>query len=176
MKRLVLVTGGARSGKSRFAEARLAELAPGGPWRYVATAQAGDDEMAARIARHRQRRGAAWRTVEAPREVAAAVARGEGAFSDDGATGVLVDCVTLWVTNLLLANVSDDAILAAAETLGRAITLPTVVVTNEVGGGIVPDNALARRFRDLAGLVNQRLAAASDEAWLVAAGLPLRLR
>ena len=169
--RFVLVTGGARSGKSRFAKARLGELAPGGPWRYVATAEAGDDEMAARIARHRARRGPEWRTREAPRDLAAALAG-----RDDGAAGILVDCITLWVTNLLLADYSDDGIVAAAAALPRAVAVPTIVVTNEVGAGIVPDNPLARRFRDLAGLVNQRLAAASDEAWLVAAGLPLRLR
>ncbi|MDB4966047.1 MAG: bifunctional adenosylcobinamide kinase/adenosylcobinamide-phosphate guanylyltransferase [Myxococcales bacterium] len=166
----MVVTGGARSGKSGFAERRLAELAPSGPWRYVATAEAGDGEMAARIARHRERRGAGWSTVEAPRDLEAAL------LVRDGAAGVLVDCITLWVTNWMLADASDDAILAAAEALPRAATLPTVIVTNEVGLGIVPDNALARRFRDLAGLVNQRLAAASDEAWLLAAGLPLRLR
>jgi len=171
--RVVLVTGGARSGKSRFSETRLGELAPGGPWLYVATAEAReDDEMKVRIARHQSRRGAAWRTVEAARDVAAVL----GA---PGAAGVLVDCVTLWLTNLLLDGATDEALLAAADTLGaaaRACPVPVVLVTNEVGAGIVPEHPLGRRFRDLAGLVNQRLAAAADEVVLVACGLSVRLR
>jgi adenosylcobinamide kinase/adenosylcobinamide-phosphate guanylyltransferase len=170
---VVLVTGGARSGKSGFSESRLAALAPGGPWLYVATAERRDDEeMAVRIARHQARRGAAWRTVEAPRDVA-------GALAAPAAAGVLVDCITLWLTNLLLDGGSDEALLAAAEALGaaaRACPVPVVLVTNEVGAGIVPEHPLGRRFRDLAGLVNQRLAAAADEVVLVACGLPLRLR
>lgn len=172
MTRVVLVTGGARSGKSRFAEARLAELAPGGPWRYLATAEAGDEEMRVRIARHRARRGDGWQTVEAPRQLAAALA-------DGSASGALVDCVTLWLTNLLIDGADDDELLAASEGVAaaaRARRGPVVFVTNEVGAGIVPEHPLGRRFRDLAGLINQRLAAAADEVVLVAAGLPLRLR
>jgi adenosyl cobinamide kinase/adenosyl cobinamide phosphate guanylyltransferase len=170
--RLVLVTGGARSGKSRFAEARLAELAPMGPWRYVATAEPLDEEMRARIAHHRARRGDSWRTVEAPRALA-------GALSPAGETAILVDCVTLWLSNLLCDGGDDAALFAAADEIAaaaRAAAVPVVFVTNEVGAGIVPENALARRFRDLAGFVNQRLAAACDEVFFVAAGLPLRLR
>jgi adenosylcobinamide kinase/adenosylcobinamide-phosphate guanylyltransferase len=185
--RVVLVTGGARSGKSRFSETRLAELAPGGPWLYVATAEArDDDEMKVRIARHQSRRGAAWRTVEASRDVAAVLAAPDlgaapelRAASAAATAGVLVDCVTLWLTNLLLDGAADEALLAAADRLGaaaRACPAPVVLVTNEVGAGIVPEHPLGRRFRDLAGLVNQRLAAASDEVVLVACGLPLRLR
>jgi adenosylcobinamide kinase / adenosylcobinamide-phosphate guanylyltransferase len=173
MSRVVLVTGGARSGKSRFAETRVAELAPAGPWRYVATAEAFDDEMRARIAHHRARRDTRWRTVEAPRDLAAALA------ARDDARCVLVDCVTIWLSNRMLAGEGDDALLAAADEVAaaaRAAGVPTIFVTNEVGGGIVPENALARRYRDVAGWVNQRLAAASDEVFLVAAGLPLRLR
>jgi adenosylcobinamide kinase / adenosylcobinamide-phosphate guanylyltransferase len=169
---LVLITGGARSGKSRFAEERIAALAPAGPWRYVATAEPLDDEMSARIAHHRARRGASWRTVEAPRALADAVrAPAEAA--------VLVDCITIWLSNLMLDGHSDEALLAAADELGaaaRASAVPVVFVTNEVGGGIVPIEPLARRFRDLAGWVNQRLASACDEVFLVAAGLPLKLR
>jgi adenosylcobinamide kinase / adenosylcobinamide-phosphate guanylyltransferase len=180
VSRLVLVTGGARSGKSRFAEARVAELAPDGPWLYVATAEAGDDEMASRITRHRQRRGEHWRTVEAPRDVAAALATG---FATPGeavpARAALLDCVTLWLSNRLFDGLDDDAILAEADALAaaaRAAPGPVVCVTNEVGSGIVPDNPLARRYRDLAGWANQRLAAVADEVVLVASGLPLRLR
>ena len=170
--RVVLVTGGARSGKSRIAETRLAELAPGGPWRYIATAEPGDEEMQVRIARHRARRGEAWRTVEAPRDLA-------GALRSADTAGVLVDCITLWLSNHLCDGASDEALLAAADEVAlaaRAAARPVVFVTNEVGGGIVPDNPLARRFRNLAGLTNQRLAAAADEVFLAAAGLSLRLR
>ncbi|MCU1282560.1 MAG: cobinamide kinase/cobinamide phosphate guanylyltransferase [bacterium] len=170
--RLVLVTGGARSGKSRFAEQRIAELAPGGPWRYVATAEPLDDEMSARIAHHRARRGERWRTVEASRAVAEAVrAPAEAA--------VLVDCLTIWLSNLMFDGNGDEALLAAADELAasaRASGVPVIFVTNEVGGGIVPIEPLARRFRDVAGWVNQRLASACDEVFLVAAGLPLKLR
>ena len=172
ISRLVLVTGGARSGKSRFAEARLGELAPDGPWRYIATAEALDDEMRARIMHHRARRGETWRTVEAPRMLADALAASDEA-------GVLVDCITIWLSNLLLDGGSDEALLAATDAVAaaaRAAARPVVFVTNEVGAGIVPEHALARRFRDLAGWVNQRLASACDEVFLVAAGLPLRLR
>ena len=170
--RLVLVTGGARSGKSRFAEQRLAELAPAGPWRYVATAEALDDEMRARIAHHRARRGEPWRTVEAPRALADAVRAPVEAAE-------LVDCITIWLSNLMLDGASDDAMLAAVDELAaaaRAAAVPVVFVTNEVGGGIVPIDPLARRFRDLAGWANQRLASACDEVFLVVAGLPLKLR
>ena len=170
--RLVLVTGGARSGKSRFAEQRLGELAPGGPWRYVATAEPLDDEMRARIAHHRARRGEAWRTSEAPRALAEALRA-------PTERGVLVDCITIWLSNRMLDGAADDALLAAADEVAaaaRASAVPVVFVTNEVGAGIVPEHALARRFRDVAGWVNQRLAAACDEVFLVAAGLPLRLR
>jgi adenosyl cobinamide kinase/adenosyl cobinamide phosphate guanylyltransferase len=170
--RLVLVTGGARSGKSRFAEERLAALAPSGPWRYIATAEALDDEMRARIAHHRGRRSDAWRTVEAPRALADALRA-----RDD--SPVLVDCVTIWLSNLMLDGASDDALLTAADEVAaaaRAAAVPVVFVTNEVGAGIVPENAIARRFRDVAGWVNQRLGRACDEVFLVAAGLPLKLR
>jgi adenosyl cobinamide kinase/adenosyl cobinamide phosphate guanylyltransferase len=170
--RLALVTGGARSGKSRFAESRLAALAPAGPWRYVGTAEALDDEMRARIAHHRARRGDSWHTVEAPRALADAIRAPSEA-------GVLVDCVTIWLSNLMLDGAADDALLAAADEVAaaaRAAACPIVFVTNEVGAGIVPENALARRFRDVAGWTNQRLASACDEVFLVAAGLPLKLR
>jgi adenosylcobinamide kinase/adenosylcobinamide-phosphate guanylyltransferase len=173
MSRLVLVTGGARSGKSRFAEARLAELAPSGPWLYVATAEQRDEEMRARVALHQLRRGPAWRTREEPRQLSAALAEPEDA------RGILVDCITLWLTNLLLDDLADDAILIKCEEMAqraRSLSIPVILVSNEVGGGIVPDNALARRFRDLAGVANQRLAQAAHEVVLVSAGLPLRLR
>ncbi len=166
-----LVLGGARSGKSRhaqlLAEAWAADV--GGDLVFIATAQAFDDEMRDRIARHRSDRDARWRTVEAPLDLPEAIA-GEG-----GAT-LLVDCLTLWASNLLLADRDlDEAGEALVATLGAA-TGRVVLVSNEVGWGIVPDNPLARRFRDVAGRLNQRVAAAVDRVDLVVAGLPLRLK
>lgn len=168
--RLTLVIGGARSGKSRYAQA-LAE-ASGLELVYCATATHHDDpEMIARIARHRAERDARWRTVDAPRDLAAALRAQTGP-----GRVVLVDCLTLWLTNILLAG---DDVEAAGETLaGTLPTLPgpAVLVSNEVGGGIVPENALARAFRDAQGRLNQRMAAACDTVVLVSAGLPLLLK
>lgn len=164
----LLVMGGARSGKSRFAQARAEAI--GGELVFVATAQPFDDEMAERIARHRDDRGASWSTVEAPVELAAAIRQ-----SNPGRV-LLVDCLTLWTANLLLA---DRDIPAATQALVEAIAAaegPLILVSNEVGLGIVPDNALARRFRDEAGRVNQRIAACASEVVFVAAGLPLKLK
>ncbi len=160
---LTLVLGGARSGKSRYAEGVITRLTP--PWVYIATAQAFDDEMRARITEHRARRAAGWRTVEAPLAL-------PDALRDAGDTPVLVDCLTLWLSNLML----DDADLDAAEAaLDAALdrVAPTVLVSNEVGLGIVPDNALARRFRDRAGQLHQRLAARANRVVFTVAGLPL---
>lgn len=165
----LFVIGGARSGKSRYAQARTE--ATGESLVFVATAEAFDDEMRARIAQHRADRDARWRTVEAPRDLAAAI----DALDDDRAA-VLVDCLTLWTSNLLLA---DADIPAATAELCAAIGRfkgSLILVANEVGLGIVPDNALARRFRDAAGQVNQAVAASADEVVLLAAGLPLTLK
>lgn len=165
--RLVLVLGGARSGKSSHAEALVREHPP--PWFYVATAQALDDEMRERIDLHRQRRGRGWETVEAPLRLAEAVA-------DAGQRPLLVDCLTLWLSNHLLAGSDLEAEAGRLEAaLGRRRG-PIVLVANEVGLGIVPDNALARRFRDAAGRLNQRLAAVADEVVLMVAGLPMKVK
>ena len=170
-RRIVFVGGGARSGKSAFALERASEL--GARRVFLATARAGDDEMRERIARHREERGVAWRTLEEPIGVAARIE----ALTD--ADVVVVDCLTLWLTNLLLAG-ADDAELEArvaelARVLGRC--RPSVVlVTNEVGLGIVPENELSRRFRDIAGRAHQRLAAAADEVYLACWGALLRLK
>ncbi|NYF32977.1 bifunctional adenosylcobinamide kinase/adenosylcobinamide-phosphate guanylyltransferase [Sphingopyxis sp. JAI108] len=165
----LFVLGGARSGKSRYAQAR-AEAAGANPV-FVATAEAFDDEMRERIARHRADRDMRWTTVEAPRELPAAI----DAMNGEGAV-VLVDCLTLWVSNLLLA---DANIARAGQQLCDAIgrfegTL--ILVANEVGLGIVPDNALARAFRDAAGQLNQSVAATAAEVVLVTASLPLTLK
>ncbi len=166
---VTLVLGGARSGKSRYAE-RLVEVCGDGPV-YIATATAGDAEMAARIACHRARRGRHWQTVEVPLELAAALA---ASVAPDH--GVLVECLTLWLANLIEAgrDVADEIarLLAALSALDG----PVVFVANEVGLGIVPDNALARAFRDHAGRLNQDIAAAADRVVFVAAGLPLVLK
>jgi len=165
----LLVLGGARSGKSRYAEARIL-AAPGAPV-YIATAQAFDDEMADRIARHLADRGAGWRTIEAPLELPEAIAAQSGAgFS------VLVDCLTLWVTNLLMADADIDEATGRLLLALRAHEGPLALVSNEIGLGIVPDNALSRRFRDAAGWLNQAVAFAADEVQFIAAGLPLTLK
>jgi adenosyl cobinamide kinase/adenosyl cobinamide phosphate guanylyltransferase len=163
-RELALVLGGARSGKSRFAEGLLARHAP--PWLYVATAEAGDAEMVTRIAAHKARRGTDWMTVEAPRDLA-------GVLAEHGDRPALVDCLTLWLSNLMLADAAVDAEIARLEQALEQARAPVVLVANEVGSGIVPDNALARRFRDLQGQLNQRLAARADRVILMVAGLPL---
>jgi adenosylcobinamide kinase / adenosylcobinamide-phosphate guanylyltransferase len=164
-----LVLGGARSGKSRYAEGLLEAGAP--PWIYLATAQPLDEEMAARIAKHRARRRAGWTIVEAPLELASAVAANAGSE-----TPLLVDCLTLWLSNIMLAGIDvEDACRRLTRTLGDA-NGPIVLVSNEVGLGVVPDNALARTFRDAQGRLNQDVAALADRVVLMAAGLPLTLK
>jgi len=161
------VLGGARSAKSRYAESLVTALPP--PWLYVATAEAGDSEMVARVAAHQARRGPSWTTIETPRNVAETL----GTHAD---TPTLVDCLTLWLSNVMLADADVDAeIEQLDEALARAAA-PIVLVANEVGFGIVPDSALGRRFRDLQGLLNQRIAARADRVVLVVAGLPLTLK
>lgn len=167
MTRIILITGGARSGKSTIAEARTLEM--GAPATYIATAQAFDGEMEARIALHQARRGPEWRTLSEPLDLVGALAASQGAPR-------LVDCLTLWLTNLMLGGhdwrAAGQALIAALP----AQTSPVVFVTNEVGAGIVPENKLAREFRDAAGLLNQWVAAAADEVILAVAGLPLKVK
>lgn len=161
--------GGARSGKSGLAQA-LAER-QAGALVYLATGQAFDAEMTDRITRHRAERGPRWRTVECSLDLPDAIAR----EAVDGQV-VLVDCLTLWVSNLLLAEAdiatAGDALVAAL----RQAAVPVILVSNEVGLGIVPDNALARRFRDDAGRLHQAVAAVADSVFFVAAGLSLRMK
>lgn len=162
----ILVLGGARSGKSVHAESLLPR---GGA--YLATGQPGDDEMAERIRHHRDRRGPAWTTIEEPLELAAALSR-----ALEAERPVLIDCLTLWISNLMEAGRDVEA--AARElcaVLERAAT-PVVLVSNEVGLGLVPETPLGRRFRDLQGRVNQMVAAACRRVVFVAAGLPLTLK
>jgi adenosylcobinamide kinase/adenosylcobinamide-phosphate guanylyltransferase len=166
---LTLVLGGARSGKSRYAE-RLVE-ARAAPALYVATGQALDDEMAERIRRHRERRGPAWTTVEAPLDLATVL----GAEARPGRT-ILVDCLTLWLSNMMMAG--RDIEREVALFLAALPELPgtLVLVANEVGLGIVPETALARAFRDHAGRLNQGVAEHAERVVFMAAGLPLTLK
>lgn len=165
----LFVLGGARSGKSRHAQARAE--ASGLKRLFIATAQPFDDEMRDRIARHRQERGAGWESVEAPFDPAAVI-RARSAPDQL----LLIDCLTLWTSNLLLAERDMEAATADLVAAIGAARGPLILVANEVGLGIVPDNALARRFRDAAGIVNQQVAATVDEVQFLAAGLPLRLK
>lgn len=165
---LSLVVGGARSGKSRLAE-RLV-IGSGRPRHYIATAQAWDDEMRARIAAHQADRGAGWITHEAPRDP------GRLLTSLPAEAVVLLDCATLWLTNVLLAEADVAAECDALCAALTACAAPVVVVSNEVGQGIVPDNALARRFRDHQGRLNQQIAARAGLVLGVMAGLPFVLK
>jgi adenosylcobinamide kinase/adenosylcobinamide-phosphate guanylyltransferase len=165
---LTLVVGGARSGKSSHAEALIGAHPP--PWTYVATAQALDDEMTERIAHHRARRDGRWRTLDVPLDLADALAA-----MPDGAP-VLVDCLTLWLSNVMLAEHDVDAATRRLAEVLAAPRGPWVVVANEVGMGIVPENALARRFRDEAGRLNQMVAAGADSVVLTVAGLPMTVK
>ncbi len=165
--KLTFVLGGARSGKSRYAESLITALPP--PWFYIATAAADDAEMAARIEAHRARRAASWHTVEAPRDIGRALA-------SCGDAPALVDCLTLWLSNLMLAEADVDAEIDRLEQALQAAAAPVVLVANEVGFGVVPDHPLGRRFRDRQGLLNQRMAACADRVILMVAGLPLVLK
>jgi len=169
LPRLTFVLGGARSGKSRYAEKLVMDGTP--PWVYVATGQAHDDEMSARIATHQARRDGKWRTVEAPLDLPAAIA----AHGNEGHP-VLIDCLTLWLSNVMLAGQDWTTELQRLVAALSNVRGPVVVVSNEVGLGIVPDNALAREFRDAQGRVNMQIAAIADRAILIAAGLPLILK
>ena len=167
---LTFLVGGARSGKSALA----VDLASshGGPVTFVATAEARDEDMADRITRHRRARPPGWTTVEAPLGLADALLR------VDVAASVVVDCLTLWTSNALESGATGDAIVKEAVAVGAVLSVrraPSIVVSNEVGSGIVPMNELARRYRDVLGRVNTAVASAADSAYLVVAGRALRL-
>ncbi len=171
LPRATLILGGARSGKSAYAEQIIegARVSQGARPVYIATAEARDAEMAERIRQHQDRRGNRWDTVEEPIYLS-------GALVAHGARPMLVDCLTLWLTNLLLAN---HDIAHEREQLAATIAClsgPVVLIANEVGLGIVPDNALARRFRDEAGLLNQAIAQVCQRVVFMAAGLPMVMK
>lgn len=167
-----LVLGGARSGKSTFAERLIAEFSP--PFVYVATSEILDSEMADRIRLHQQRRQSCWETVESPRSLPATleVLKSRG-------RPVLVDCLTMWLSNLILESDAQQSLEEPVQDLCRVIQgleYPLILVSNEVGCGIVPENTLARRFRDLVGHANQRVAAVCSAVTVVVAGLPLLVK
>jgi adenosylcobinamide kinase/adenosylcobinamide-phosphate guanylyltransferase len=166
---ITLVLGGARSGKSRYAERLVETVTAGGT--YCATAEPRDDEMMARIAAHRSRRSSFWRTVEAPRALAEAVTAETAPDRP-----LLIDCLTLWLSNLLLAGKCIEGESATLTAALREAAGPVVLVANEVGLGLVPETPLGRRFRDAAGRLNQEIAGLADRVVFVAAGLPLILK
>ncbi|HTW87675.1 MAG TPA: bifunctional adenosylcobinamide kinase/adenosylcobinamide-phosphate guanylyltransferase [Candidatus Binataceae bacterium] len=175
MAKMTLIVGGARSGKSAHAIA-LAREAGNFPERafFIATAEPLDDEMRARIAAHQATRPAGFQTVEEPRRLAAVVQALE-----PRADIVVLDCLTLWISNLLGVDMRDEEILAAAETLAESLrraSFASIIVSSEAGSGIVPEHPLARRFRDLLGWTNQKVAAAADTVLLMVAGYPIRVK
>lgn len=167
MAQIILYLGGARSGKSRLAEARTLQF--GAPAAYIATAEALDSDMAARIAAHQARRGPEWHSFSASLDLPAALDATDGRPR-------LVDCLTLWLTNLILADRDWQAALDALSGSLARQRGPVVLVANEVGLGIVPETSLGRLFRDAAGLVNQKIASQAGEVHFVAAGLSLRMK
>lgn len=172
-----MIGGGARSGKSRFALTRAEAL--GVRRVFVATAEAHDEELRVRIARHQAERGARFQTFERPRALPALLTELSARSESPGVDVVLIDCLTLWLSNLLVDGASEAAVQTELDALEAAIAAApyhVVMVTNEVGLGLVPPNPLGRSFRDLAGLVHTRLAAGADEVYLGAMGLLLRLR
>ncbi len=181
MGKMILVTGGARSGKSAFAEKLTLQASPHPA--YIATAEIWDDEMKHRVALHKKRRSSVWQTYEAPRDAVLTIVEAGKAHG-----AILFDCVTMYLSNMLcrqqelleekslekLTHAEMAALIQAVRELPKEVTF--VFVTNEVGAGIVPENKLARFYRDLAGLANQQLAAAADEVYAVLCGIPLRLK
>jgi adenosylcobinamide kinase / adenosylcobinamide-phosphate guanylyltransferase len=173
MKRISLITGGARSGKSSHAIA-LAQSFKGSRFYFIATGQALDIEMASRIEHHKATRPTNFVTVEEALDPSIALATLESR-----ADGVILDCLTLWVSNLMGLGALDDSILASADRLAAALTrasFSSIIVTDEVGAGIVPDNPTGRRFRDLLGWTNQKIAAVANEVILMVAGYPIRAK
>jgi adenosylcobinamide kinase/adenosylcobinamide-phosphate guanylyltransferase len=164
----ILVTGGARSGKSSFAEKRTKQL--GSSLVYIATSEIIDSEIEKRVAEHQARRGSEWQTLHAPLKLT------EALFETDGKGPCLVDCLTIWLNNLIFHN--EDTVVATKELIKvlEQRSDPVVFVTNEVGSGIVPENALARRFRDDAGRMNQIISQVADEVYVSISGIPLQIK
>ncbi len=169
----ILVLGGCRSGKSSHA-LELAEKVSGDNRLYIATCVPYDGEMQDRVDRHRKERDTTWTTIETPVEIAETILK-----NSRNAGVILIDCLTLWVTNLLMADKSEDEIMSEVLQLESALekaNCPVIMVSNEVGAGIVPENSLARHFRDIAGFVNQKIAKCADTVYFTAAGIPLKIK
>jgi len=170
-KKIIFITGGARSGKSTYALKDASKIS--GNKAYIATAESLDEEMRERIEKHKKQRGRDWDTYEEPLKIAEVIQETEGKY-----TAILIDCLTLWLSNIMQSglNISQE-ITNLIETL--RITHHTshiYIVSNEVGMGIVPKNDMARRFRDIAGILNQKVAEISDEVYLLIAGLPMKIK
>jgi adenosylcobinamide kinase/adenosylcobinamide-phosphate guanylyltransferase len=171
-KKIIFITGGVRSGKSQFAQ-ELALKFPG-PKAYLATAQALDKEMAERILRHKNSRPGDWQTLEEPIRVPEAITKNGNRFSL-----ILLDCLTLWISNLMMAQWTEAKILTEADRLlpaCREAHSSLIIVGNEVGMGIVPDNPQARIFRDLSGLIHQKIAREADEVYFMVCGIPQKIK
>ncbi len=173
MKRLVFIVGGCRSGKSKYA-LQTAEKIVAKCRIYIATCVPQDDEMKQRVAQHQKQRNSTWVTVEEPLDLTRAITE-----NSRKADVVLIDCLTLWMSNLLMQTQDEAALKNKIEHLVQALSLadcPVVVVSNEVGGGIVPENPLARQFRDIAGWANQSVAACADRVVWMVAGIPVTVK
>lgn len=173
LNQTTLVIGGCRSGKSRYA-LTLAGQTPGKSRVFIATSVPEDDEMKDRVRRHQEERGSQWKTVEAPIRLAQAISE-----TSAGADVIVVDCITLWISNLMMDAGAKDGIEDSIERLSASLAsahCPVIIVTNEVGAGIVPENRLARRFRDFVGTANQNLASVSDRVVWVVAGIPVFIK
>ena len=173
MTEVTFVLGGCRSGKSSHALALAADRI-GAENCFIATCVPYDDEMQDRVRRHQQERGKDWRTVDAPLELSEAVEK-----HAETADVMIVDCLTLWMNNLIMEDLSDEAVFEKVEALKSAlekVQCPVFLVSNEVGTGIVPENRLARRFRDLTGFANQRVAVFADQVIWMVAGIPVRIK
>jgi adenosylcobinamide kinase/adenosylcobinamide-phosphate guanylyltransferase len=174
MMRIVFITGGARSGKSSFALSEAGKIK--GRKAYIATAQALDEEMKERIAKHKEERSADWETFEEPFKVSEILSDVCSKYSI-----IVLDCLTLWLSNLICGNMDcgkavDDLVSVLNNSKLETHNSKLVIVSNEVGMGIVPENELARRFRDMAGFLNQKIAEIADEAYLVTAGIPIKIK
>jgi len=177
MAQTIIITGGARSGKSHYAEGMAQQF--GTQLGYLATAKALDSEMSERIKTHQARRGNVWHTIEEPLDLSRSLTENDGLYQC-----ILIDCLTLWLSNILLhyhelGESSEARVMADVHQLLlllKELSTPVIIVSNEVGMGIVPENRLARMFRDIAGQANQLLAAEADEVWLVVSGIPIKLK
>ena len=169
MKKIVFITGGARSGKSSFALKQASGIP--GKKAYIATAEALDEEMRKRIEDHREQRGKEWDTFEEPLMIAEVIKK-----IGDRYDAIVLDCLTLWLSNIMHSNLIIETEIERLISSLLSHQTSVFIVSNEVGMGIVPENEMARKFRDMAGLLNQKIAGAADEVYIVVAGIPLKIK